>query len=79
VTAWGERMSDAIQKEVAVAPDGKEMRRTESDWLRESVAYQVHIPAAAIPGTAKIEVKIYPGVVSQIVEGLEKLMRMPFG
>jgi len=39
----------------------------------------VSIPSQAIQDTAKIEVKIYPGVVSQVVEGLEKIMRMPFG
>lgn len=79
VTAWGERMSDAIQKEVTVVPDGKEIRQTESDWLQESTACTVSIPTGAIPETAKIEVKIYPGVVSQVVEGLEKILRMPFG
>jgi len=79
VTAWGERMSDAIQKEVAVVPDGKEMRHTESDWLQKTTVRTVSIPTQAIQDTAKIEVKIYPGVVSQVVEGLEKIMRMPFG
>jgi hypothetical protein len=79
VTAWGERMSDAIQKEVTVVPDGKEMRHTSSDWLQQTTALTVDIPTDAIPDTAKIEVKIYPGAVSQIVEGLERILRMPFG
>ncbi len=79
VTAWGERMSDAIQKEVAIVPDGKEIRQTASDWLQQTTVRTLNIPAQAIEGTARIEVKVYPGVVSQIVEGLEKIMRMPFG
>jgi len=78
-TGWGEQMSDAIAKTVTVVPDGKEIRRTTSDWLRGDTTLDVHVPTQAIPGTARVEVKIYPGVVSQIVEGLEKILRMPFG
>jgi 5-hydroxyisourate hydrolase-like protein (transthyretin family) len=79
VTAWGERMSDAIQRQVTVVPDGKEMRASESDWLRESLETAVEIPAETIPETPVIEVKIYPGVLAQVVEGLEKILRLPHG
>jgi len=60
VTAWGEEMSDAIRREVNVVPNGKEMRLTESDCLRESREVAVEIPSQAIPETPYIEVKIYP-------------------
>ncbi|MFQ6015910.1 MAG: MG2 domain-containing protein [Anaerolineae bacterium] len=91
VTAWGERpalsgtkggaegMSDAMAKEVKVLPDGKEIRTTASDMLQGPVQQAVLIPEEAIPGTARIEVKVYPGIVSQMVEGLQKILRMPFG
>ncbi len=79
VTAWGEAMSDAILKRVQVVPDGKAFRTASSDNLRETVQQAVWIPEAAIPGTAKVWVKLYPGIVSQIVEGLSGLLRMPFG
>ncbi len=79
VTAWGERMSDAIAKEIQVVPDGKEFRLTKSDNLRGPVKEVVAIPEEAIPGTARIYVKVYPGIVSQIVEGLQGMLRMPFG
>jgi archaellum component FlaF (FlaF/FlaG flagellin family) len=89
VTAWGEQMSpspsgqrtegDAIRREVNVVPDGKEIRLTESDWLRESRELEVTIPPQAVPETPYVEVKIYPGVMAQAVEGLEKILRMPHG
>ena len=94
VTAWGEQMraspstdlaGDAIRREVAVVPDGKEIRATESDWLREDadrdgpLEIPLDIPAEAVPGTPYVEVKIYPGVMAQAVEGLEKILRMPHG
>jgi hypothetical protein len=79
VTAWGEKMSDAIRREVSVVPDGKEMRLTESDWLRQSREIAIDIPPEAVPETPHLEVKIYPGVMAQVVEGLEKILRLPHG
>ena len=79
VTAWGEKMSDAIRRQVNVVPNGKEIHHTESDWLRESKKVLVEVPAAAVPGATSIEVKIYPGVMAQAVEGLEKILRLPHG
>lgn len=79
VTAWGEKMSDAIRREVSVVPDGKEVRLTESDWLRESREIAIEIPPQAVPETPYLEVKIYPGVMAQVVEGLEKILRLPHG
>jgi hypothetical protein len=79
VTAWGSTMSDAIRREVAVVPDGKEIRLTESDWLRENREVTIEIPPEALPETAYVEVKIYPGVMAQVIEGLEKILRLPHG
>jgi len=79
VTAWGETMSDAIRREVNVVPDGKEVRLTESDWLRESREIPITIPPETVPETPRVEVKIYPGVMAQAVEGLEKILRLPHG
>jgi hypothetical protein len=81
VTAWGSEMSDAIQKEVRVYPDGKEIQFTQSDRLNpgDPVQQTIIIPPDAIPGTQTLTVKIYPGVVSQVVEGLDSILRMPFG
>jgi 5-hydroxyisourate hydrolase-like protein (transthyretin family) len=79
VTAWGQTMSDAVRREVSVVPDGKEMRLTESDWLRESREVAIEVPAEAVPETPYVEVKIYPGVMAQVVEGLEKILRLPHG
>jgi hypothetical protein len=79
VTAWGETMSDAIRREVNVVPDGKEMRLSESDWLRESREVTIEIPPETVPETSYVEVKIYPGVMAQVIEGLEKILRLPHG
>ena len=72
-------MSDAIRRQVRVVPDGKEIRLTDSDWLRETKEVVLDIPASAVPDTPRVEVKIYPGVMAQIIEGLEKILRLPHG
>jgi hypothetical protein len=79
LTALGEHMSDAIRRSITVYPDGKQLEATFSDRLEGPVEKTVTIPAEAINGTAKITCKIYPGVLSQVVEGLEKLLRLPHG
>jgi uncharacterized protein YfaS (alpha-2-macroglobulin family) len=81
VTATDSQMSDAIRKDVTVYPDGKEIRSTASDRLTpgQTLTQTVNIPAEAIPGTQKLWVKIYPGMFSQVVDGLDAILRMPSG
>ena len=79
VTALGDKMSDAIKRGVTVVPDGRLFRKSTSDWLRQGTSVTATIPVESIAGTARIEVKVYPGVVSQVVEGLEKILRLPYG
>ena len=81
VTAWGSSLSDAIQKQVRVFPNGKLLTFSKADRLTSGtpVIEPVDIPADAIPGTQALLVKIYPGVVSQVVEGLDGILRMPNG
>jgi uncharacterized protein YfaS (alpha-2-macroglobulin family) len=79
VTAWGTEMSDAISRELRVEPDGKRYRDATGDWLEDGEEQVLIIPDGAIPGASRIEVKVYPGPVSHVIEGLERILRMPFG
>jgi uncharacterized protein YfaS (alpha-2-macroglobulin family) len=81
VTAWGSQMSDAIQKEVQVFPNGKQIHQTISDRLETGTPVEtiVNIPGEAVAGTQTLAVKVYPGVISQVVEGLDSILRMPYG
>ncbi len=79
ITALGEKMSDAIQRELRVYPDGKSFDVTQSNWLKGDTTQVVEIPAPAIQGASRIEVKIFPGIVSQAVSGLDGMLKMPFG
>jgi alpha-2-macroglobulin-like protein len=79
VTARGSKKSDAVARTVEIMPDGKEFLISESGRLKEKISHTITIPEAAIEDASKIFVKIYPGVLSQVVEGLDKILRMPGG
>jgi len=79
VTARGSEMSDAMQRQIEVVPDGKEIREVVNDRIDADVKRTVVIPQEAIAEASNILVKIYPGIFSQAVEGLDSMLRMPFG
>lgn len=79
VWAYGSQMSDAIRRDIEVRPDGEEQNVTFSDRLSGTVEHTIEIPGNAVEGASKILVRIYPGVYSQIVDGLDSMLQMPFG
>ncbi len=79
VHADGAKLSDAIRRSIDILPNGQEFRPTVNDRLEGKVAKTVTIPAGAIDGASTIWVKLYPGAFSQVVEGLDGLLRMPNG
>ena len=79
IQARGSKLSDAIKRQVEVLPDGEEHRDTWNDRLEGMIQKTVTIPGQAVPDASTILVKIYPGLFSQAVEGLDSLLRMPFG
>jgi len=88
VYAYGDTMSDAVKRTVTVLPDGKEFWQTVSDQLagrgtgdegRVKRTVTVKVPQQAIDGASNLFVKVYAGAFSQVLDGLENLLRMPFG
>jgi alpha-2-macroglobulin-like protein len=79
VHGFGTHMSDAIERVAEVAPNGKLIESTVGGRLNGTVTQTVKLPADAIPDASNILVKIYPGIFSQVVEGLDSILRMPYG
>jgi 5-hydroxyisourate hydrolase-like protein (transthyretin family) len=79
VRAYGEVKSDAIKRNVAVLPDGKLYEDIVSDRLTDRVVKKITFPANSIEGANWLGLKIFPGIFSQVVEGLDKLLGVPFG
>jgi Alpha-2-macroglobulin family/MG2 domain/Alpha-2-macroglobulin bait region domain len=79
VKAAGSKLSDAIKRSIDVVPDGQRVEQVRSDRLAGAVRQTVTIPDTAIPDSYKLLVKLYPGVMSQVLEGTEGMLRLPGG
>jgi hypothetical protein len=79
ITARGAEASDQIERPVSVHPDGEEVAKTTSGILGNTATLEADIPADAIKGTARVELKIYPSLMAHVVESIEGIMRRPYG
>src|SRR5262249_22285391 len=79
VSALGGDENDAVEKPVTVHPDGKELSACTTQIFSDSTSMTVDVPEAAIPGSARAELKIYPNLMSHVIESLEGIMRRPHG
>ena len=80
VTATQENTQDIVQKTMKTQNIGIEVRNVVSSGsfekkLSQDIIYNVD----AIENTKNLRLKLYPSTISQIVEGLENIFRMPTG
>ena len=71
--------SDAVRRPTTIMPDGVEHARSHSGDLSKPVGHVIHLPASAINGTRKVEVNLYPGAMSQTMDGMDGMLRKPHG
>lgn len=79
ITATGSAFSDAVVRTVKVLPHGQQVFDTTGGKLAATQTFSVGVPTTAIPGTGRLLVRVYPGIVSQVLEGLEGLLQTPYG
>lgn len=79
VMAYGSQLSDAIRRQIRVEPNGQKVEIVHNGTLQGTVTQQIVLPPDAVSGASKVLVKIYPGTFSQVVEGLDGLLQMPYG
>ncbi|HWN11394.1 MAG TPA: MG2 domain-containing protein [Pyrinomonadaceae bacterium] len=79
VTARGSEAGDAIEKPVTVHPDGEEKTQTASEVFGETAGLDINLPASVLPGSAKVELKIYPSLMAHVVESIEGILERPYG
>ncbi len=79
VYAWGSQDSDAIGKSIEVRPNGSAQYITQNGRLTGSLQHTIAFPEERVEGADKLFVKIYPGFFSQVVEGLDAILQMPYG
>ncbi len=75
----GADRADIVVREIEVIPNGREQNLVFNGRLENTVQHEVDFPANAIPEASKIFVRLYPGPLSQVIEGMDSLLRMPYG
>jgi uncharacterized protein YfaS (alpha-2-macroglobulin family) len=75
----GPGREDTVVREIEVVPDGEAREIVFNGRLDKEVGQTVRFPQSAIPDASKLFVRLYPGPLSQVVEGTDSILRMPFG
>ena len=70
---------DIVVREIEVVPNGRERNVVFNGRLDKPVGQVVTFPPNAIPDAGKIFVRLYPSPLSQVVEGMDAILRMPYG
>jgi len=73
------KRADIVVREIEVIPNGREQNMVFNGRLENSVRHELNFPETAIPDASKIFVRLYPGPLSQVIEGMDSLLRMPYG
>jgi hypothetical protein len=73
------KRADIVVREIEVVPNGREQNLVFNGQLESMASHNVEFPASSIPGASKIFVRLYPGPLSQIMEGMDAILRMPGG
>jgi hypothetical protein len=71
--------ADIVVREIEVAPNGRELTEVFNGRLEAAAQHSVVFPAGAIPDASKVFVRLYPGPLSQVIEGMDAILKMPFG
>jgi len=75
----GSGRADVVVREIEVIPNGREQNLVFNGRLETSVQHELDFPATSIPDASKIFVRLYPGPLSQVIEGMDSILRMPGG
>jgi hypothetical protein len=77
--AAGEVRDDVVVREIEVVPNGREQDLVINGTLDGAAKQELNFPAAAIPDATSILVRLYPGPLSQVIEGMDSILQMPSG
>src|SRR6202040_3136884 len=70
---------DIVVREIEVVPNGREQNVVFNGRLETSAQHDLRFPANAIPDATTLFVRLYPGPLSQVIEGMDSILSMPGG
>jgi uncharacterized protein YfaS (alpha-2-macroglobulin family) len=74
-----ETRDDIVVREIEVIPNGREQNVVFNGRLETTAQHDLHFPANSIPDATSLFVRLYPGPLSQVIEGMDSILRMPGG
>ena len=77
--AGGENRNDIVVREIEVVPNGREQSLVFNGRLEKAAQHDLHFPANSIPDATSLFVRLYPGPLSQVIEGMDSILSMPGG
>ncbi len=81
VEGTSEDFADAVEKPILVRPNGKEYATTCGGMLDpgQTASCQVTYPATRVDGADELLVKVYSEPIAHVIEGLDSMIKEPFG
>ena len=79
VTAANHETGDATEKSVRIHPDGEPLTVTAARLFSGKGDLDITVPDYAIPGSVQAEIKVYPNLMSHVVESTRSLLERPYG
>jgi len=71
--------NDLIARTIKVVPDGFPGVGSFSDMIEGKTRGSINLPKDIVPGSLKVRLEVYPTSMSDLVKGLEGLLREPCG
>ena len=75
----GAEREDTVVRDIEVVPNGEAKEIVFSGRLDSAVRETVRFPESSIVDASKLFVRLYPGPLSQVIEGMDSILSMPFG
>ena len=75
----GSDRQDIVVRDIEIVPNGRERDIIFNGRLDSTAEHTIQFPENSIPGAGKIFVRLYPGPLSQVIEGMDAILRMPGG
>jgi hypothetical protein len=79
VEAGSSTMADAVEKSINVVHNGDEVSRSSTTILTNSATFEANIPDHSIENSSQAELKIYPNLITHVIDSIEGIISRPHG
>ncbi|MEZ4710556.1 MAG: alpha-2-macroglobulin family protein [Caldilineaceae bacterium] len=80
ISATGSAMNDAVARPVQILPNGQAQSSVQSGKLAAGFhTFNVDVPPSALAETASVTVRFFPGIESELLQGLDGMLQEPYG